>query len=251
MNRAARILATVAVLLGGAGQVKAGFVNAGFETGNFTGWQTAGDTSVQGTIFGINPVGGSYQALLTTLPSGSGDALQSYSGTPSASASALNAFLGATLPANAAGPATEGSAIKQTVTLTAGESISFWYNYLTNEDAGSGHDYSFVSINGSITTLADSASTLVPATPDGNGNFSQQTKYQQFTLIAPTAGSYTIGVGVVDTGDTFGNSGLLVDNFAPPAAAVPAPSGLALFASAILPGLGYVGWRRRKQPAAA
>ncbi len=40
--------------------------NGSFETGNFSGWSTIGNTSVVSSSFGISPTAGSYQALLTT-----------------------------------------------------------------------------------------------------------------------------------------------------------------------------------------
>src|SRR5438874_328162 len=154
MKQLAFAVGVLALLLGGAGRGAAGFVNSGFETGNFSGWQTAGDTSVQVTIFGIAPDAGLKQALVTNLPDGGGTF--SYSGTLSVSVSGtLNAFLGATLPGNSQGTAFEGSAIKQTVTLNAGDVLSFRYNYLTDENTNSGYDYGFVTINGAVTILAD------------------------------------------------------------------------------------------------
>src|SRR5262245_35796226 len=73
--------------------------NGGFETGDFTGWSTAGDTLVVNSSFGVTSPGGSFQALISNAPGlccGPGTdvpnpgypfirigTLQSYSGTPS------------------------------------------------------------------------------------------------------------------------------------------------------------------------
>jgi hypothetical protein len=41
-------------------------VNGSFGTGDFTGWSTIGNTSVVTSQFGVSPVNGSFQALLST-----------------------------------------------------------------------------------------------------------------------------------------------------------------------------------------
>ena len=44
---------------------RAGFINGGFETGDFTGWSTIGDVSIQTDAFGAGPPQGNYQAFLS------------------------------------------------------------------------------------------------------------------------------------------------------------------------------------------
>ena len=68
-------------------------VNGGFETGDFTGWSTLGDTGVQTSAFGSNPTLGIYQTLLTTINSVT-DGDPSFSGSDAVSSSILEAFLG-------------------------------------------------------------------------------------------------------------------------------------------------------------
>ena len=46
----------------------ADLINGGFETGNFTGWQTIGDALVVDSSIGTAPAGGNYQALITNAP---------------------------------------------------------------------------------------------------------------------------------------------------------------------------------------
>lgn len=41
-------------------------LNGGFETGNFSGWTTLGETSIETKTFGSNPTEGNYQAFLST-----------------------------------------------------------------------------------------------------------------------------------------------------------------------------------------
>ena len=82
----------------------ADFINGGFETGNFTGWSTAGDALVIDASLGIPPPAGNFQALITNAPalfipgghseSYSGvSSIAAYSGGPSIT-SPLEAFLG-------------------------------------------------------------------------------------------------------------------------------------------------------------
>src|SRR5215510_6991338 len=59
------LVSFVASLFIMAGTANAALTNGGFETGDFTGWQTLGDASIQGTSFGSGPTQGLYQAVLT------------------------------------------------------------------------------------------------------------------------------------------------------------------------------------------
>jgi hypothetical protein len=56
-------------------------VNGGFETGNFTGWATTGNASIQTSAFGSGPTEGTFEALLST-------------GDPTVPDFSLEAFLG-------------------------------------------------------------------------------------------------------------------------------------------------------------
>lgn len=173
--------------------------NGSFETGNLTGWNTQGNTSIKTTHSGINPTQGTYQALITN-------------GGGSVSDASLESFLGLSagaLDGMSNGNATEGSAIKlSTITVTAGTTLTFDWNFLTSESTPSGtyNDFAFVSING-LKELADTNSTFV--LPSGSV---KQTGYKQFSYTFTTAGTYTIGLGVVDVGDKTVDSSLLVDN---------------------------------------
>lgn len=174
--------------------------NGSFETGNFTGWRTLGSTSIETSTYGTTPTQGSYQALITN-------------GSGSVSDSALESFLGLSagaLDAMGNGDATKGSAMKlPTITVAAGTTLTFDWNFLTNETTPGFfyNDFAFVSING-LSELADTNSRFA-LSPTG---FTQETGYAQFSYTFATAGTYTIGLGVVHTGDTWYDSALLVDN---------------------------------------
>lgn len=125
---------------------------------------------------------------------------------------------------------TEGSALKQTFNVLAGETISFDWQYLTNDTLG---DIAFLSLNGMFTLLAD-------ATMATNGTafgYSQSVSgtYTSAAFASPT--TVTLAIGVVDTGGEFStSSSLRVSTI------IPEPSSSALICLAGL----IVGCRRRR-----
>ena len=91
-------------------------LNGGFETGDFTGWSTIGVTSIETAGFGTAPAEGTFQALMTTNDSFavSDATIEDFLGL---TAGSLDTLVGA--------DATDGSAIKQTVSGTVGDVINF------------------------------------------------------------------------------------------------------------------------------
>ena len=176
-------------------------VNAGFEVGDFTGWNVIGDTSIETAAFGSNPTEGTYQALLTT-------------GNNSVTDADLEAFLGISsgdLDALGNGDAIAGSAIQFTpITVAAGDIFSFDWNFLTNENnSGVYNDFGFVSISsGDLWELADTTNEFSRFA----GSFGSETGYGTFTHEFTTAGTFLVGIGVVDVLDNSVDSALLVDN---------------------------------------
>ncbi len=221
-----------------AGQI----INGGFETGDFSGWQTLGNTSIQTANFGISPTEGDFQALLENHPPGFNgiptDQVESFLGMSSGSLSALGN-----------GPVIQGSAIQQTFAANAGDLLSFNWNFLTNENASDPvfNDFAFVTIRpGPLVTLASTFSNLIPAPVP---TYFSMTDYQSYTYTIPTTGIYTLGIGVVDVSDEFTDSGLLVDNASLSTGAVPEPSSLLLCGIGFLGLLSYTGWSRRASAA--
>lgn len=182
--------------------------NGSFEIGDFQGWNTIGDTSIETQDLGIFLPDGTYQAFITNGDSDAGGSVDD---------SDLEEFLDlvpGTLDGLVDSEAFEGSAIKQTFTVEAGDIVSFDWNFLTNEGTPSDtfNDTAFLNVNGFTFELADTGSNFVDAA--GVDEFSEQTGTQTLTFAIANAGTYTIGFGVVDVGDAVVDSGLAIDNVA-------------------------------------
>jgi hypothetical protein len=139
-------------------------------------------------------------------------------------ASQLESFLG--LPVGSGlstggldinGPAMNGSAIMQTITVSAGETLSFNYNFLTNAPSPASVGYlaaldpfAFVT-QPQVTDFADNFSTLTAA-PAKSG-FLFETGVQTYSETFMTAGTFSFGLGVVDVTTDQYSSGLALSNF--------------------------------------
>jgi hypothetical protein len=239
------LLAAGALALGVtfARPAQAALSNGGFETGDLTSWSSIGNASVQDSTYGVVPPEGKFQGLLTTGDS----SLSNGAGGPAVLASQLDTFLGlaAGTLEGMGGGATNGSAMKQTFSATAGDVISFKWDFLTRDSGGL--DFGFFMLQPQIpapTILATSSNAVNPSLTV----FSNETGYQTTgPIVIGVTGTYTISFGVVNTGDTLFNSGLLVDAVTQngstgpinggvtvplPAAAYVAPLGLLLAAMA-------------------
>lgn len=192
-----------------------------FESGNFAGWAAVGDIRIVDAAYGLEPIEGNQQALVTTTFPGN-------TGVP-VSADNLEAFL--TLPSGslsgsepALDPILEGAAIKTVFTAEAGEEVSFEWNFVTAEltPDETFNDYAFVSLT-SVSELADtgfpdgSGSGFTPVNVDlqNDGNLlpADATGSQSFVATLPATGTYELGIGVGDVGDinnTF-TSQILID----------------------------------------
>lgn len=204
----------------------AAILDGGFETGTFTNWQTFGTTSIQTSSFGSGPTEGTYQALLESVQDDNYLALEQF----------LELTPG-TLDTLGYGEAFGGSAIKQAFTANAGDTLSFKWNFLTDESTPStSNDFAFV-LTLTPTGLADTNATFLPSSTV----FANETGFQSFSLQLFTPGSYTLGIGVVNTADREVKSGLLVDGVEvkPASTSVPTP--------ALLPGLIILGLRTLKK----
>jgi hypothetical protein len=142
-----------------------------------------------------------------------------FSGTPAGTVGfaspTLDEFLGIDpSQLDVSGIAYEGSALKQVVTVEAGEVLSFDWNFLTNETSplidpniGSLNDYAFFLVNDEVNVLADIDDAIVPS-----GFFVSETGNRSFQYRFNRAGSYTVAFGAVDVDDFTVTSALSVSN---------------------------------------
>jgi hypothetical protein len=234
MTRIRATFACLVLIAGLAVRVDAApILNGGFETGLFPPWSTIGDTSAIVTLGTIAPVEGAFQALITN-------------GLGSVSQGSLETFFGLTagaLDALGSGDATQGSGIQQSFTANAGETVTFFFNFLTNEATPEPifNDSSFVVRDGVATLLRNTTGAFFPAP---GAFFFEQTLYAQFSYVVPTTGTHTLGFGVVDVGDSIIDSGLLVDSVVAP---IPEPGTLALLGLGCLAAARQLRRRKRQQ----
>jgi hypothetical protein len=222
-------------------------INGGFESGDFTGWTTLGETSIETSAFGSGPTEGTSQASLSTAGAAfAGPIIEEFLGLDPGSLDQLGASLDV-LPFPG-GFAAQGSAIRQTFTANAGDILTFDWNFLTNETAlfPPLNDFSFVSIS-SLQDLAGALDQRFQPVISPMTRFFQETGFQPFSFTIPTTGTYTLGIGVTDWRDTTKDSVLLVDNVQ--FASVPEPTSvLGLLAFGAL-GAGSVLKRKQRHKA--
>jgi hypothetical protein len=251
--------------------------NGSFETG-FVDWSAIGGAAVTDSTFGVNPTVGFNQAFLTTDSTGmtgvGPNGTENIGPSVSASSIASGLNLSASTLNNIVPQTTaiDGSAISQSINVTAGQTLIFNYNFLTAEDpaassygAAYNNDFSFFTLNGNAYELADSYGTnstgTITPNPNGiepnAGDYLMQTGYQTYDFKFATAGTYTLGFGVVDglSPNTDGGndiaSALLVDNvyLQNPVAAAPEAGTFAQTALLLIAGGALLSvMRGRKQP---
>jgi len=103
--------------------------------------------------------------------------------------------------------------MSQFVTVSAGDVLSFDWNFVTSELSQSAiyNDFSFFTINNTANFLGsrnDSPFNFV-SPPAG---FDGQTDWANAIFTFTSAGTYQIGFGVFNVGDAGHNSALLLDN---------------------------------------
>jgi hypothetical protein len=180
---------------------------------DFTTWTRVGDVSVNGTQGGV----------LTNAFAGDDGAVNfNLSGSNPVDINQVESFLG--LPIGSLGDnSLEGSAIKRSLTVQAGDEFTFGYNFLTNEPETNGNlDFAFVSIGSEIEDLVSVLDATLPSNP-----FLRETGVSTYSYVFPTAGTFTIGIGVIDDSDVITSSALQIGNA--PVNPIPTP--------ALLPGL--------------
>ena len=219
-----KILLSLALLCSNA------FGQAGFEAGNLTGWTTSGgDATTSQAVtnlcttankcWTINPYG-SWMGKL--YPSGGiqFDSATTSLGLNSVENNAIKQFMTANAGGGQPNP-TNASWMKRTMTLTAGTTYSFAWNYVST-------DYTPFN-DGSMVTLVHSTNTsIVPTlnnsqqrygllgfTNPGTGNYATDsygsTGWQKIVFTVPVSGDYVLGFATFNLGDTTLSPILFVD----------------------------------------
>lgn len=225
------LLAKIAFSLGlMASTVLAQAQNIGFELGNTTGWTVSGadvttSTGLINASYGggktwtIRPYG-THMAVL--YPSGGiqFDGAVSSLGLTAADNTAIRNFMAANAGGGNPTP-TNASWIKRTVTLTAGVTYTFAWNYLST-------DYTPFNDGSMVTLVHTSDPTKIPTlnnevkryallgfTNPGTGNYSTDsygsTGWQLAVFTVPETGAYELGFATFNLGDTALSPMLFID----------------------------------------
>lgn len=223
MKSLRHLIAAAALCVVGTAPAFAYVTNGSFTDG-LTGWQTIGDVSVQGVA--------KRATLTTAYMDGDLEEFFNHSGVSAVDVNDLAPFAGVNVPdLDVGGTAYEGSAMKQTFNVAAGDmlSLDFWFG-LTSQDTGVDgfQDLAFVAIDGLV------VQTFTLGMLPSVGQFSYQFL---------TGGPVTLAFGIVDINDFAGVSEFRLDNIS--VSAVPEPETIAM----LLAGLGVVGATVRRRRA--
>jgi len=246
LKLAAIASAAVVFAVPAAAALPPGGFDGSFESGLF-GWTSTGDVAL--SMSGpVAPSHGLAYVLLTgasktfqdDFPAAAG--AFNFSGAAAADVALLEPLLGVAPggldpdPVNFVS-AFEGSIIQRSLVVQAGSTLSFDWNFLTNESGPAPlPDYAFVSINGNLTRLADTGSVLQPSS-----FFTLETGYKTTSIVFASDATVVLGLGVVDVSDFTVTSALAIDNIL--ITPVPEPQAYAL----LLVGLATLGALVRKR----
>lgn len=206
------------------------FGQAGFETGNLNGWTTSGGdaTASQSVVnlctgnskcWTINPYG-SWMGKLYPTGVVQFNAATTSLGLTTAENTAIRQFM----TANAGGgdpTPTDASWMKRTITLTAGTTYSFAWNYVST-------DYTPFNDGSMVTLVHSTNASIVPTlnnsqqrygllgfTNPGTGNYATDsygsTGWQKVVFTVPQTGDYVLGFATFNLGDTALSPILFVD----------------------------------------
>ncbi|MEO1235503.1 MAG: PEP-CTERM sorting domain-containing protein [Planctomycetota bacterium] len=204
-----------------------GIADGGFETSGLGGFTPIGVVDVVGTVSGdplLSPSSGSSQVFLQT-GDGSNDnfianpltadiapdvALDVFLGL---APGAIDGFIGITDLDGESEGATEGSAVRQTFEVLAPTTLSFDFNFATDEldQPSAFSDTAFFVLDGEISLLGNVEDDDDFTDTTSAFEFDGATGFQNFS-VSLDPGVHTIGFGVVDVSDAVVNSALLIDN---------------------------------------
>ena len=193
-------------------------VNLSFESGDFTGFETIGTATIEDASFGVQPTDGNTQALLSNAGGEGAVEIETVLNLDPGTLSGLGG--------------TNGSALTLEFFGIEGETISFDYSFLTSEltPDPTFNDFAVVS-------LSSEGSSFFEVLGDTNSDFvlsptifGEGTPFEQFSFTFGSTGVFTLGLAVLNEGDTVVDSGLLIDNLV---ITVPEPSSGLLLAGAL------------------
>ncbi|GIK99904.1 MAG: hypothetical protein BroJett029_41130 [Alphaproteobacteria bacterium] len=164
----------------------------------------AGGAIVTGAQVGVAPVEGAHQFFLTAAAGFEIAEIEAFFGL---APNTLRDF-------QPGEQATDGGAMRTEVTVQAGDTLTFSFNFLDAESAGQNYymDFASVVIGDQVFELAD---VLTAAKSGPNGPFlsyDEQTGYLTFNYVFPAGGTYQLGFAVMNDEDGDNDSGLLIDN---------------------------------------
>jgi len=212
-------------------------INGSFEDGSL-GWTYDGNVFFSPfPVDGMPTDGGAFVQLNNGFPGGE-DVL----GGPNAAEIEAALGISGLLPSNTY----EGSYIYQEIYVQAGSTLSFDYNFFTNEDYEDElYDIAFVSLGsasgGFINLFADNNDAFLASNV---GGYENMTGLTTFSAVSSVTGTYKLGFGIIDTQDEIVQSAIYLDNVV--VSAVPEPSTIALFSVCGLLGVA-IAWRRRQR----
>jgi hypothetical protein len=192
---------------------RADVVNGGFESGAIAPWVVAGQGLVRDSSFGVTPTHGTYAGYIdntgngTILAADMDTALHLPAGT-------VNTFV--------SGTPTRGSVIYQNVVVAAGSTLSFDWNFMSDElhEDPIFDDFAFYSVVGATSGIQDSyllasrnSSTFSSSAPVG---FDGITGWETQTYYFPTSDTYRIGFGVMNVTDGGYDSAIMLDGIVVP-----------------------------------
>jgi len=222
--KASLIAATIGLMF--AGSAMAAVTNGGFAGNSLAGWNKLGDVTVAS--------GGAFLTTATLLDDDTpGDpGIFNASGTSAydVGMGGFESFAGLNAGAldTESDFAYDGSLLTQTISVNAGDTLTFNWNFFTNE--GINQDFAFVAIDGAFTKLTQASNALVPSVPYGF-----TTGASVYSQTFANASSFTLAFSVVDINDSGLTSALWLDNVQL-TAAVPEPETYAM----LLAGLGFI-----------
>jgi hypothetical protein len=192
-------------------------VNQGFETGDLTGWSTIGTVTAAGETNVTTNNGTNY--LISP-----NDTTMAHLDSFGASVSEIETFLGINSgslfaaqdtgdTANSGGNfnLTNGSAISQSFTANAGDTIDMSWNYVARDYIPYTDPSFAVLVGPGGTTIDVLASTTGPGLATGSDGISGVFTFAQELT---QAGEYTLGFAVTNSGDTILNAALFLDDAA-------------------------------------